>query len=154
MNYVGSPIAISTGTTFDIISIPFQTLLPQVLETHPAGISSNQGIHYIQEYVSNEFRQFDHGPKKNLKVYGQIEPPSYPLDQITSDVYIYYGLADGSAHHMDIQRLPEHMSSIKHFHLIDDEKWGHLDFIFAMNVKGVINDPVIAFCEDYESANK
>ncbi|XP_005176081.1 lipase 3 [Musca domestica] len=129
------------------------TILPQLVETHPAGISSNQGIHYIQEHVSNEFRQFDYGYSKNMKKYGQAEPPNYPLENISANMYIYYGMADGSATYMDVQRLPEHLSNIKYFKLIDDPNWGHLDFIFANQVKETINDPVIGFCMEYEASN-
>ncbi|XP_037953470.1 lipase 3-like [Teleopsis dalmanni] len=126
------------------------TLLPQVAETHPAGISTNQGIHYIQESVSNHFRQFDHGPKKNLKRYGQEVPPDYNLQNIVVDMYIYYGLADTSANAKDIQRLPEHLSNIKHFYEVPNPTWGHLDFIFANQVKEEMNDKIINFCNKYE----
>lgn len=130
-----------------------QTLLPQLAETHPAGISSNQGIHYIQEYVSNEFRQFDHGVKKNLDKYGQPTPPNYEIERITANMYIYYGLADTSANHKDIQRLRDRLSNIKLFYEIPDPYWGHLDFIFARQVKETINDPVINTCLEYEANN-
>ncbi|XP_065368795.1 lipase 3-like [Calliphora vicina] len=126
------------------------TLLPQVAETHPAGISTNQGIHYIQEYVSNEFRQFDYGKKKNKLKYGQVEPPTYPIELITSNTYIYYGLADTSANYKDIQRLRKRLPNIKLFYEVPDSSWGHLDFIFARQVKKTINDPVIQICKGYE----
>lgn len=122
-------------------------------ETHPAGISTNQGIHFIQEFVSNEFRGFDHGEKKNMKKYGQPVPPSYPIELITANVYIYYGLADSTANARDIQRLPEHLPNIKLFYEIPDPYWGHLDFIFALKVKETINDPVIEYCKNYEADN-
>ncbi|XP_037817101.1 lipase 3-like [Lucilia sericata] len=129
------------------------TLLPLLAETHPAGISTNQGIHYIQEYVSNEFRQFDHGERKNKQKYGQTEPPSYPIELITSNMYIYYGLADTSANYKDIQRLRYRLPNIKLFYEVPDSHWGHLDFIFARQVKKTINDPVIQICVEYEHKN-
>ncbi|TMW46183.1 hypothetical protein DOY81_008743 [Sarcophaga bullata] len=128
-----------------------KTLLSQLAETHPAGISTNQGIHYIQEYVSNEFRQFDYGIKKNLQKYGQPNPPNYPIELITANVYIYYGLSDTSANYNDIQRLRYRLSNIKLFYEVPDPYWGHLDFIFARQVKEIINNPVIKICMDYES---
>lgn len=88
-----------------------------------------------------------------MKKYGQAEPPNYPLENISANMYIYYGMADGSATYMDVQRLPEHLSNIKYFKLIDDPNWGHLDFIFANQVKETINDPVIGFCMEYEASN-
>ncbi|XP_073820519.1 lipase 3-like [Musca autumnalis] len=126
------------------------TLLPQIAETHPAGISSNQGIHYIQEYISDEFRQFDHGTKKNLKIYGQELPPNYPLENISAEMYIYYSLADASADYRDVERLPPYLSNLKNMHLVEDPTWDHIDFIFALKVKSTINDKVIKVCNDYE----
>lgn len=127
-------------------------MLPQLAETHPAGISSNQGIHYIQEYVSNEFRQFDHGKKKNKIKYGQSEPPMYKIELITSKMYIYYGLADSSANYKDIQRLRHLLPNLKLFHEVPDPFWGHLDFIFARQVKVMINDPIITICKQFEES--
>lgn len=130
--------------------------MPQLAETHPAGISTNQGIHYIQLHVSNTFRRFDYGVKKNLKKYGQEEPPEYDLSNISAPTHVYYGLADGSATAKDMQRLPQHISPdvLKHFYQVPDPTFGHLDFIFAMKVKQEINDPVIGFCLQYEEEHK
>ncbi|XP_030384539.1 lipase 3 [Scaptodrosophila lebanonensis] len=126
------------------------TLLPQLAETHPAGISSNQGIHFVQSYVSNDFRQYDWGTKKNLEAYGQAEPPSYDLTKISSAVYLYYGLADGSANKEDVLRLPEYLPNMRLLHEIPEPTWGHLDFIFAQQVKEVINDKVLSYSNSYE----
>ncbi|XP_017859946.1 PREDICTED: lipase 3 [Drosophila arizonae] len=126
------------------------TLLPQVAETHPAGISTNQGIHFIQSYVSNEFRRYDWGPTKNKATYGTQVPPSYDITKITSQVHLYVGLADESANVKDVARLPALLPNMKELYEIPDETWGHLDFIFARQVKQVINDRVIASSKAYD----
>ncbi|XP_068150902.1 lipase 3 [Drosophila tropicalis] len=128
-----------------------QTLLPQLAETHPAGVSSNQAIHYIQSYVSNDFRLYDWGSKKNLEYYNAEEPPSYDLTKVTSEVYLYYGLSDGSANKMDISRLPELLPNLALLHEVPDPTWGHLDFLFAVQVKQVINDLVVDYSMAYEA---
>ncbi|KAH8241444.1 hypothetical protein KR026_003512 [Drosophila bipectinata] len=128
----------------------FQTLLPQIAETHPAGVSSNQGIHYIQSHVSNDFRQYDWGTRKNLEYYGVPEPPAYDLTQITSELYLYYGLVDGSANKDDISRLPDLLPNLALLYEVPDPTWGHLDFIFATEVKAVINDLVIGNSQAFE----
>ncbi|KAH8250939.1 hypothetical protein KR038_009348 [Drosophila bunnanda] len=132
-----------------------KTLLPQIAETHPAGVSSNQAIHYIQSYTSNDFRLYDWGRRKNMEYYGVPEPPAYDLGKITSELYLYYGLADGSANKQDISRLPELLPNLALLHEVPDPTWGHLDFIFATEVKKVINDLVIDYSTAYEEdANK
>ncbi|XP_011184339.1 lipase 3 [Zeugodacus cucurbitae] len=126
------------------------TLLPQLAETHPAGISTNQGIHFIQLKVSNKFRQYDFGAKKNQLKYNQAEPPEYPLEKITADTFLYYGLNDGSANAKDMKRLPQFLPNLRLFHEVPNPTWGHLDFIFAKQVKQEINDPVVQYCKAYE----
>jgi len=103
--------------------------------------------------VSNEFRRYDWGPKKNLAKYGSEVPPSYDLTKITSMVYLYAGPADGSANLKDISRLPQYLKNHEYFE-IDDPTWGHLDFIFALKVKEVINDVAISLSETYDKLNK
>ncbi|XP_034666612.1 lipase 3 [Drosophila subobscura] len=127
-----------------------QTLLPQIAETHPAGVSSNQAIHFIQSYVSNDFRLYDWGKRKNLAYYGVEQPPAYDLSQITSELYLYYGLSDGSANKKDISRLPELLPNLALLHEVPDPTWGHLDFVFAQQVKSVINDLVVDYSMDYD----
>ncbi|KAH8319026.1 hypothetical protein KR067_004584 [Drosophila pandora] len=131
-----------------------QTLLPQIAETHPAGVSSNQGIHYIQSHVSNDFRLYDWGTRKNLEYYGVPDPPAYDLTQITSELYLYYGLTDGSANKDDISRLPDLLPNLALLHEVPDPTWGHLDFIFATKVKEVINDLVIGNSQAFEDKIK
>ncbi|KAH8267530.1 hypothetical protein KR018_012659 [Drosophila ironensis] len=130
-----------------------KTLLPQIAETHPAGVSSNQAIHYIQSYVSNEFRQYDWGTRRNLEYYGVAEPPAYDLTKITSKLYLYYGLQDGSANKDDVSRLPAFLPNLALLYEVPDPSWGHLDFIFATEVKKVINDLLIGYSEAYDEEN-
>jgi hypothetical protein len=44
--------------------------------------------------LTGKFRPFNYGPEKNMKVYGALEPPEYPLHKITSPVYLYVGQYD------------------------------------------------------------
>ncbi|XP_067629584.1 lipase 3-like [Eurosta solidaginis] len=129
------------------------TLLPQVAETHPAGISTNQAIHFIQSKVSNMFRQYDFGTKKNQKLYNQTEPPAYPLEKVTANTYLYYGLNDGAANASDVKRLAHNLPNLRLLHEVPISTWSHIDFVLAWQVKQEINDPVIQYCKDYEVAN-
>ncbi|XP_017151160.1 lipase 3 [Drosophila miranda] len=131
-----------------------KTLLPKIAETHPAGVSSNQAIHYIQSYTSNQFRLYDWGSRKNLAYYGVAEPPSYDLTQITAELYLYYGLSDGSATKDDVARLPELLPNLALLHEVPEPTWGHLDFIFAEKVKSLINDLVLDHTKAYEERSK
>lgn len=100
--------------------------------------------------MSNKFRQYDFGSKKNKKEYKQEEPPEYPLEKITANTFLYYGLNDGSANSKDMKRLPGYLPNLRLFYEVPNPTWGHLDFIFAKQVKEEINKPVIQYCKDYE----
>lgn len=78
------------------------------------------------------------------------DPPAYDLTQITSELYLYYGLTDGSANKDDISRLPDLLPNLALLYEVPDPTWGHLDFIFATKVKEVINDLVIGNSQAFE----
>lgn len=128
--------------------------MPQLAETHPAGVSTNQVRHYLQLSLSNEFRQFDEGLKGNKKRYGQDMPPNYEVEKITSQVYLYSGEADDSANPKDVSRMAELLPNLRENHRVPNPTFGHLDFIFAMEVKTEINDRVIKACKEYENVEK
>jgi len=86
-----------------------------------------------------------------LKYYGVEEPPAYDLTKITSELYLYYGLSDGSANKNDITRLPDQLPNLALLYEVPDPTWGHLDFIFATEVKKVINDMVVDYTKAYDA---
>ena len=44
--------------------------------------------------MTESFRKFDYGPRGNMEVYGQLEPPRYMLDRVTVPVATYRGPGD------------------------------------------------------------
>lgn len=82
------------------------------------------------------------------------EPPAYDLTQITSEMYLYYGLSDGSANKDDVSRLPDFLPNLAVLHELPVPTWGHLDFIFALEVKKLINDVVLGYTKAYDNKNK
>lgn len=51
-------------------------------------------IHYIDQYLTGRFHKLDHGPSKNLKLYGNRRVPDYNLTNIQTKVHILYGTND------------------------------------------------------------
>lgn len=41
-----------------------------------------------------KFQAFDYGPMKNVKYYGQSEPPEYNLKNVTVPISLHYGTGD------------------------------------------------------------
>ncbi|XP_037949314.1 lipase 3-like [Teleopsis dalmanni] len=117
-----------------------------LLETHPAGSSSNQGIHYIQSHVSGKFRHYDMGEKKNQQTYNQPTPPDYDLSQITAPTYLYSSQNDALCAPADVDTLVAAMPYLTEDYRIPDPSWNHLDFIVADGMKEVLNDLIIENC--------
>ncbi|KAJ1524458.1 hypothetical protein ONE63_010955 [Megalurothrips usitatus] len=65
--------------------------LPHFLETIPSGGSWGEIFHYEQNADPKKtgFRQYDHGRKRNLEVYGTAEPPVYNLTAVDTPVFMY-----------------------------------------------------------------
>ncbi|KAH8354919.1 hypothetical protein KR093_001140 [Drosophila rubida] len=121
------------------------TLMPEIMATTPAGCSVNQMFHYLQEYNSNYFRQFDYGSTRNKKEYGNKNPPNYNVEGIEVPVYLYYSDNDYFASLIDVDTLRYTMNpnSLKRAYRMPEEKWNHLDFLWGLNVKEILYDKVL-----------
>ncbi|KAL7739643.1 hypothetical protein ACLKA6_018853 [Drosophila palustris] len=118
------------------------TLLPDVCETHPAGASTTQIIHYLQIYTSGEFRQYDHGKEQNQIIYQQSTPPSYNVKNINSCVHMYYSENDYMSAVEDVEYLATLLPCAE-LYRIPYTDWNHYDFLWSVNVKEVINNRII-----------
>ncbi|XP_016988360.1 lipase 3-like [Drosophila rhopaloa] len=116
----------------------------------PAGVSTDQILHYMQEHQSAHFRQFDFGTKKNLKIYGNESPPDYPTELITTEMHLWYSDNDEMAAVEDVLRVAETLSN-KVMHHMEDPLWDHGDFANNWEVRQYINDPIIAIMNEYET---
>lgn len=120
-------------------------MIPEILATNPAGCSVHQIEHYLQEYRSGYFRQFDHFRYRNKKLYGSSSPPNYDLKQLVSPLYFYYGLNDQMASVTDVMKLAGSVpkSTLKGNYKVPYENFSHLDFIWALQAKELVYDKVI-----------
>lgn len=41
--------------------------------------------------ILGEFKQYDHGPKENMRIYGVEIPPAYNLSNVRTQIHIIYG---------------------------------------------------------------
>uniref|UniRef100_A0A1I8N8D1 Lipase n=1 Tax=Musca domestica TaxID=7370 RepID=A0A1I8N8D1_MUSDO len=130
-----------------------RTGLVILAETHPAGCSTNQICHYMQEQQSGRFCLYDYGRTKNLQLYGQPTPPDYPVEQITSKVHLWYSDNDDMAAVVDVERLADKLPN-RVMHHMEDPTWAHGDFASHIEVKKYINEPIIEIMNDYEQEMK
>lgn len=50
----------------------------------PAGSSVRNLVQFCRQLRDRQFRKFDHGARKNIQIYGQVEPPAYAVANITN----------------------------------------------------------------------
>lgn len=99
--------------------------------------------HYAQGVVKNTFKKFDYGALKNLELYGSIIPPDYPVEKITIPMYIYYSDADWLGTTADITNFVSHLSQPAEMIKVAFDKFSHLDFYFAKDVKKLVYDNIL-----------
>ncbi|KAH8362794.1 hypothetical protein KR084_001107 [Drosophila pseudotakahashii] len=116
----------------------------------PAGVSTDQILHYMQEHQSGHFRQFDFGTKKNLKVYGTETPTDYPTELITTEMHLWYGDNDEMSAVEDVLRVAETLPN-KVMHHMEDPLWDHMDFATNWEVRQLINEPIIEIINEFEA---
>ncbi|XP_061398568.1 lipase 3-like [Musca vetustissima] len=121
------------------------TALQELIETHPGGSSSNQGIHFMQLYQHNvgRFCQMDYGEKKNQKIYGQPTPPDYNLHNIVAPTYLYSSYNDGLCDSKDVDTLVSNFKNLAGDYRVPEKSFNHLDFIVAKNMRELVNEPVM-----------
>lgn len=121
------------------------TAMQELIETHPGGSSSNQGIHYIQlsDCNAGRFCQMDWGEKKNKEIYGQSSPPDYNLENIKAPTYLYSSENDALCNPLDVNTLVSKATNLAGDYRVPDKTFNHLDFIVAKNMKEMVNEPVM-----------
>lgn len=119
-------------------------------ETHPAGSSTEQIVHYMQSISTGLFRQYDHGEKKNLAIYGQSEPPAYNISNIKARISLYFGDNDNMAVVEDVYKLSEELPNVQYMHHVQDPTWAHADFTWATVAVTEINAPIIKAMKEFD----
>lgn len=103
-----------------------QTMFPVYLSHTPAGSSTYQLVHFVQEARSGRFCQFDMGsPQDNFRKYGSITPPDYNLANVRARVILHYADNDWLSSPIDVQRLYQKLPNSEMNH-IPDERFEHM----------------------------
>ncbi|XP_076237414.1 lipase 3 [Calliopsis andreniformis] len=106
------------------------TLISEIVQYDPAGASTRQFVHYAQGINSGKFRQYDHGFIQNLKQYGSIKPPNYPIENIKIPIYLHYSENDAFVHPDDVRKLHRKLPNNKVFR-VPERSFSHIDFIWS-----------------------
>lgn len=126
--------------------------MPDIFSTHPASSSTHQAIHLIQLHRSGRFCAYDYGLRGNRRRYNRSSPPDYKVANINPPfpMDFYYSDYDELSTKIDVEHFSRILGNKTVSHFIDLEHFAHLDFIWATNVKDVINRGIISKMDDVE----
>ncbi|KAK6625800.1 hypothetical protein RUM43_006099 [Polyplax serrata] len=136
----GNIIHIITGDDPNAYDKEYLDLL---LHHFPEGYSVKAFNHYVQLINCGKFRMYDYGKKGNMKEYGLPAPPNYDLKKITAPMFFYAGKSDYLADMTDVNKLTKEVKSLKSMYLVENNKFGHLDFLIGCKVKELLYNKMI-----------
>ncbi|KAI7697650.1 Lipase 3, partial [Sarcoptes scabiei] len=117
----------------------------------PMGSSSWNAAHLLQLIQSGQPRHFDYGPEKNLIKYGKEKPPIYDASRIDSKhIALIYSKNDFFNHFDNVEELK---SKLRNDYYIDDETWGHMDFVWSKFSGRIVNERILKLLNMYLDSN-
>lgn len=133
----------------------FKSTIPLILEHTPAGAATRQPLHFAQLMRTGEFKQFDYdSPKKNEEIYGSTVPPNYNLTEITVPMHFFYSENDETATIANVEYLRSHLRNVKGSYVVPNKEFAHVDFIYSVYVKKLLNDKIISVMEKVDLIRK
>ncbi|KAL7216358.1 hypothetical protein ACSBR1_028328 [Camellia fascicularis] len=120
------------------------------LEHEPQPTATKNMIHIAQMVRQGTIAMYDYGSEdENNQHYGQPIPPVYNMASIPNDLplFLSYGGQDLLSDVKDVKTL---LATLKGHHadkLVVQyrEDYAHADFVFGVNAKQVVYDPLMAF---------
>lgn len=116
----------------------------------PAGASTNQMIHFVQEGRSGRFCQFDWGSEEsNMAIYGSTAPPDYKLKNVAARVILHYSDNDWLSAVSDVERLHAALPDSQLNH-ISDRRFEHMDFVWGIDTRSILYKPIVDSMKLYD----
>ncbi|XP_013195496.1 lipase 3-like [Amyelois transitella] len=126
-----------------------KTLLPIILGHVPAGASTKTLVHYAQEIKKGgRFQQFDYGPDGNLKQYGSVIPPEYPVHKITLPIALLSAENDWLASDSDVTNLYVHLANPIEHYIVPLKEFNHIDFLWAVDAQKLVYTKLLELLEE------
>ncbi|KAM7353575.1 lipase 3-like isoform 2-T3 [Cochliomyia hominivorax] len=120
-----------------------KTMLPVMLSHTPSGASIKQLEHFGQLMKSGHFRKFDRGYLRNQLKYNRMTPPDYDLSKVKVPVALYYSMNDMLVSTTGVDRLARELPQVIDKYLVPMEKFNHLDFLWAIDVKTLVYNRLV-----------
>ncbi|KAJ8727854.1 hypothetical protein PYW08_016239 [Mythimna loreyi] len=128
-----------------------KTLLPVFLAHLGTGTSWKTAVHFSQEILSGKFQKFDYGFLNNWRVYGAGSPPEYDLSKVTAPIKLFWSKNDLLSSEKDVRELYNKLPSKPEMFLVPDEKFNHLDYLWAIDAPRLLNQEILNSLQTYMS---
>jgi len=127
------------------------TMLPTIVQHLPAPTSTFTVLQYAQEVNVKDFIGFDWGSAEaNMQHHGQDTPPQYKLENVNTQIALYWGDNDWLAQSEDLlQIILKCQDVIYENYQVPWEGWNHLDFMYAIDVDKYIITPLIDMLNNF-----
>lgn len=110
--------------------------------------------HFGQLMWSRKFAKYDYGKEVNLELYGQKEPPSYPIGNITSkSICLFYTRSDSLSDRAEIKRFMSELRVPLFSENFIDRQYNHFDLITHEDSRGLIFKPLLEIFEHFEHSS-
>lgn len=139
-------IFVASGFDYEQVNA---TNLPVIYAHYPSGGSVKQLVHYAQLIKSAQFRNYDYGPADNIAKYGTAVPPDYPLNNVNCPVAIFYAVNDWLTSADSTERLIGLLPNIVELYHVPFPAFEHFDYVWAKNVRELVNEEVIYLAKEY-----
>ena len=106
---------------------------------YPGGSSIFTWFYFRQqlEFGDGQFKDYDHGPEKNLHFYGQEQPPIIDLSKIDVPTVLFVGKHDTIVNPEDTQWIKDQMKTVIDYKEVDG---GHQIFFTGKNASYFTTD--------------
>ncbi|CAG5013359.1 unnamed protein product [Parnassius apollo] len=140
--------ALALINSYDPGSILTQTI--RVLFGHfPGGTSARNLAFFGQNVISGRFQKYNYGTRKNLELYGTVQPPIYNLNRTNIPVVLMYSENDLLVDSKDVHWLSTQLSNLIESYKIKRATWTHLDNCYSQYTKITIFPKISEYLQKY-----
>ncbi|KAH9413527.1 Alpha/beta-hydrolase lipase region [Dermatophagoides pteronyssinus] len=110
--------------------------------------------HLAQQVKSNRYQMMNHGIVENILRYGQNDPPTYPLGDISSPhIALFRGQNDALADVYDVEHLVRSLKvKLLDNYIVPYDKWEHHDFQVAITQGFYVNRRILGLLAQFDHA--
>lgn len=107
--------------------------------------------HFGQLIKHKRFMMYDYGASENLRLYGTIDSPSYPIKEIRSkSIVLVSTKTDALSQPEDVERFRSNLKVAVYKNIIIDKAFDHFDIILNEEAGRLVFKPILEVFRQFE----